>query len=89
MIGKGSGGNCVYKVKSLINKGEYAMKRILIDINEEKENSTYFNEIEVFKRLNHCNLIKYQEYMDRVVDKELSNTLPPWFDITIALAPAS
>ena len=61
MIGKGSGGNCVYKVKSLINKEEYAMKRILIDINEEKENNTYFNEIEVFKRLNHCNLIKYQE----------------------------
>ena len=61
MIGKGSGGNCVYKVKSLLNKEEYAMKRILIDINEEKERNTYFNEIEVFKRLHHCNLIKYQE----------------------------
>ena len=61
MIGKGSGGNCVYKVKSLINKEEYAMKKILIDSNEKNEINSYFNEIEVFKRLHHYNLIKYKE----------------------------
>lgn len=35
------------------------MKRIMIDKNDIKETQKYFNEIEVFKKLNHINLIQY------------------------------
>lgn len=35
------------------------MKRIMIDKNDIKETQQYFNEIEVFKKLNHINLIQY------------------------------
>ena len=58
-IGKGQGGTLVNKVKSLINKEYYALKKITVDYNNEKQNECNKNEIEIFKTLNHPNLIKY------------------------------
>jgi NIMA (never in mitosis gene a)-related kinase len=59
MIGKGCGGNCVYLVKDLSNNKYYAMKRIIIDEKNEKQNAKNQNEIDIFKSLKHPNLIQY------------------------------
>jgi serine/threonine protein kinase len=37
------------------------MKRIIVDIKDEKQNNKNMNEIQIFKDLNHPNLIKYLE----------------------------
>ena len=59
-IGKGSGGTLVYKVKSLNNGQYYALKKVTIYFNNEGKNDESKNEIEIFKTLNHPNLIKYE-----------------------------
>ena len=59
LIGIGSQGNKVYKVKNKQTNTIYAMKKLSIDMNDEKEYRGYQNEISIFKQLKHINLIKY------------------------------
>ena len=60
-IGKGSGGTLVYKIKSLENGQYYALKKVTLSNEEEEKNDVSKNEIEIFKTLNHPNLIKYEK----------------------------
>ena len=71
ILGKGSQGN-VYKVCSLINHKIYAMKIIDLDFpkkmneNERKEKESEikyaYNGIELLKKLNHPNVVKYYKH---------------------------
>jgi serine/threonine protein kinase len=59
LIGRGGNGNKVYLVKDLNTGVKYALKRIHLDFTEAKEKEKNENEIEIFKSLNHPNLIQY------------------------------
>ncbi len=59
LIGIGSQGNKVYKVKNKQTNKIYAMKKLSAYMNDEKEYRIYQNEISIFKQLKHINLIKY------------------------------
>ena len=59
LIGIGSQGNKVYKVKNKQTNKIYAMKKLSTFMNDEKEYREYQNEISIFKQLKHINLIKY------------------------------
>ena len=69
LIGIGSKGNKVYKIKNKQTKKIFAMKKIVADMNDEKEYLQYQNEISVFKQLKHINLIRYStsfRYKDKL-----------------------
>ena len=59
LIGRGGNGNKVYLVKDLNTGIKYALKRIHLDFTEAKEKEKNEHEIEIFKSLNHPNLIQY------------------------------
>ena len=59
LIGRGGNGNKVYLVKDLNTGVKYALKRIHLDFTEAHEKEKNENEIEIFKSLNHPNLIQY------------------------------
>lgn len=60
-IGKGSGANVVYKVKHLTENKTYALKKIIVDVNDKEQNIKNKNEINIFKQLNHPYIIKYYD----------------------------
>lgn len=61
-IGKGSGGaNTVCKVKHLTENKTYALKKILIDVNDKDQTSKNANEINIFQSLDHKYIIKYYD----------------------------
>lgn len=60
-IGKGSGSNTVCKVKHLTENKTYALKKIMIDINNKEQNVKNANEIAIFKSLDHPYIIKYYD----------------------------
>ena len=57
-LGKGSYG-IVYKVRSLINKKEYVIKKIDLKILNAKHRKESLQEVQLLKRLSHPNMIKY------------------------------
>jgi len=61
-IGKGSGGaNTVCKVKHLTQNKTYALKKILIDVNDKEQTKKNGTEISIFQSLNHKYIIKYYD----------------------------
>lgn len=57
-LGKGSYG-IVYKVRSLVNKKEYVIKKIDLKILNAKHRKESLQEVQLLKRLSHQNMIKY------------------------------
>ena len=57
-LGKGSYG-VVYKVRSMINKKEYVIKKIDLKILNAKHRKESLQEVQLLKRLSHPNMIKY------------------------------
>lgn len=57
-LGKGSYG-IVYRVRSLINKKEYVIKKIDLKILNAKHRKESLQEVQLLKKLSHPNMIKY------------------------------
>jgi len=57
-LGKGSYG-IVYKVRSLINKKEYVIKKIDLKVLNAKHRKESLQEVQLLKKLSHPNMIKY------------------------------
>lgn len=62
-IGKGNGQNLIYKVKHLEKNKVFALKKIVYDKNNKADNERTFNEIRIFKEMDHLYIIKYYDYI--------------------------
>lgn len=49
----------IYKVKSLIDKQEYVLKKIAIKHFKSKNSKDYLKEAQILKKIRHNNIIKY------------------------------